>query len=268
MQKRTDYNGVTYFYSEELYPVRHGFSTRQGGLSKLDYTKSLNLGFYRGDKDIIVKKNIERFCEAVAIDAEELIIMPQIHSTNIIEVTRDNCGHGIYTPATFEGDALVSNSRGVALGVRIADCVPILMADYGAGVIAAVHAGWRGTVGNIVGKTVEKMCFLGASAEDIKVAIGPHISMDNYEVGEEVARAVLDVVGEANLTFSHLRTTATPGKYLLGLGEVNKTLLIRAGIKEKHIDLCTECTYDNAELFYSHRRQGEKRGSLMGIIAI
>jgi len=112
------------------------------------------------------------------------------------------------------------------------------------------------------------MCFLGASAEDIRVAIGPHISMANYEVGQEVARAVLDVVGEANLTFSHLRTTENPGKFLCGLGEVNKTLLLRAGVKEEHIDMCTECTYDNAELFYSHRRMGEKRGSLMGIIAI
>ena len=268
MQKRTDYNGVTCFYSEGLYPVRHGFSTRKGGLSTLEYTKSLNLGFYRGDKDIIVKKNIERFCEAISVDSKELIIMPQIHSTNIIEVTRENCGHGIYTPATFEGDALVSCQRGTALGIRIADCVPILMADYSAGVIAAVHAGWRGTVGDIVGKTVEKMCFLGASAEDIKVAIGPHISMDNYEVGKEVARAVLDVIGEENLTFSHLRTTENPGKYRLGLGEVNKTLLIRAGIKEMNIDVCNECTYNNEELFYSHRRMGEKRGSLMAVIAI
>ena len=66
MQKRTDYNGVTYFYSEALYPIRHGFSTRLGGLSRAEHTKSLNLGFYRGDKDIIVQKNIERFCEAGA----------------------------------------------------------------------------------------------------------------------------------------------------------------------------------------------------------
>ena len=230
MQKRTDYNGVTYYYSEGLYPVRHGFSTRLGGLSKLDYTKSLNLGFYRGDKDIIVKKNIERFCEAVDIDSHELVIMPQIHSTEVHEVDREKCGHGVYTPATFEGDALVSCHRGTALGVRIADCVPILLADPGAGVIAAVHAGWRGTVGNIVGKTVEKMCFLGASAEDIKAAIGPHISMANYEVGEEVARQVLEAVGEKNLTFAHLRPSENDGKFLCGLGEVNKTLLIDIAI--------------------------------------
>ncbi len=268
MQKRTDYNGVTYFYSEKLYPVRHGFSTRQGGLSKLDYTKSLNLGFLRGDKDIIVKKNIERFCEAVDIESQELVIMPQIHSARVIEVGREKCGHGIYSPATFEGDALVSCTRGIALGVRVADCVPILLCDNGAGVIAAVHAGWRGSVENIVGKTVEKMCYLGASPEDIKAAIGPHISMANYEVGEEVAKAVLSAVGEANLTFAHLRTTATPGKFLCGLGEVNKTLLLRAGLKDENIDMCTECTFENQELFFSHRRMGEKRGTMMGIIAI
>lgn len=268
MQKRTDYNGVTYFYSEGLYPVHHGFSTRLGGLSKPEHTKSLNLGFYRGDKDIIVKKNIERFCEAVDIDPETLVIMPQIHSTKVVEVDREMGGHGIYTPATFEADALVSCSKGTALGVRVADCVPILLADPGAGVIAAVHAGWRGTVGDIVGKTVQKMCYLGASAEDIRAAIGPHISMENYEVGEEVARAVLSVVGEKNLTFAHLRTTATPGKFLCGLGAVNKTLLLRAGLKEEHIDISTECTYENGELFYSHRRMGEKRGTMMGIIAI
>ena len=267
MQKRTDYNGVTYFYSEGMYPVRHGFSTRLGGISKAEHTKSLNLGFFRGDKDIVVQKNIERFCEAVDIDAKELVIMPQIHSTRVIEVNRENCGHALYSPATFEGDALVTNSHGVALGVRVADCVPILLADSGAGVIAAVHAGWRGTVGDIVGATVKKMCFLGASAEDIHVCIGPHISMANYEVGEEVARAVLDAVGEKNLTFKHLRPSEN-GRFLCGLGEVNKTLLMRAGIPENNIDISDECTYANPDLFYSHRRMGEKRGTMMGIIAI
>lgn len=268
MQKRTDYNGVTYFYSEGMYPVRHGFSTRLGGISKAEHTKSLNLGFFRGDKDIIVQKNIERFCEAVDIDAKELVIMPQIHSTNVLEVDRSHCGHALYSPATFEGDALVTNSHGVALGVRVADCVPILLADSGAGVIAAVHAGWRGTVGDIVGKTVKKMCFLGASPVDIHVCIGPHISMANYEVGEEVAKAVLDAVGEDSLSFKHLRPSVEKGKFLCGLGEVNKTLLQKAGIPEENIDLSTECTYDNADLFYSHRRMGEKRGTMMGIIAI
>ena len=119
-----------------------------------------------------------------------------------------------------------------------------------------------------MGKTVQKMCYLGASAEDIRAAIGPHISMENYEVGEEVARAVLSVVGEKNLTFAHLRTTETPGKFLCGLGAVNKTLLLRAGVKEEHIDVTDACTYADGELFYSHRRMGEKRGTMMGIIAI
>ncbi len=268
MQKRTDYNGVTYLYSEGLYPVRHGFSTRLGGMSKQPYTKSLNLGFYRGDPDIIVKKNIERFCEAVDVDPETLILMPQIHSTQVTVVDREMCGHGIYTPATFEGDALVSCSKGTALGVRVADCVPILLADPGAGVIGAVHAGWRGTVGNIVGKTVQKMCYLGASAEDIRAAIGPHISMANYEVGEEVAKQVLAAVGEDALTFAHLRPSENEGKFLCGLGAVNETLLLQAGLRREHIDLSNECTFQNKELFYSHRRMGEKRGAMMGIIAI
>lgn len=268
MQKRTDYNGVTYFYSEGLYPIRHGFSTRLGGMSKLPHTQSLNLGFYRGDKDIIVQKNIERFCEAVDVDPHTLIIMPQIHSTSVTVVDREMGGHGIYTPATFEGDALVSCSKGTALGVRVADCVPILLADPGAGVIAAVHAGWRGTVGNIVGKTVQKMCYLGASAEDIRAAIGPHISMANYEVGEDVAKQVLNAVGEQSLTFQHLRPSETPGKFLCGLGAVNKTLLCQAGLLEEHIDLSDACTFANSDLFYSHRRMGEKRGTMMGIIAI
>ena len=268
MQKRTDYNGVTYLYSEGMYPVRHGFSTRLGGMSKLAHTKSLNLGFYRGDPDIIVQKNIERFCEAVDVDPKTLVIMPQNHSTRVIEVDREDGGHGIYTPATFEGDALVSCSSGTALGVRVADCVPILLADPGAGVIGAVHAGWRGTVGNIVGKTVQKMCFLGASAEDIRAAIGPHISMENYEVGEEVAKEVLRAVGENALTFAHLRPSETEGKFLCGLGAVNKTLLMQAGPREEDIDVASDCTFRASELFYSHRRMGETRGTMMGIIAI
>ncbi|MBQ9429341.1 MAG: peptidoglycan editing factor PgeF [Clostridia bacterium] len=268
MQKRTDYNGVTYFYSEGLYPIRHGFSTRLGGLSKSEHTKSLNLGFYRGDKDIIVQKNIERFCEALDVDPHRLVVMPQTHSTDVRVVGAAEGGHAIYTPATFSCDALVTDEAGTALGVRVADCVPILMADPGARVIAAVHAGWRGTVGNIVGKTIEKMCFLGAAPEDIRVAIGPHISMQRYEVGEDVARAVLDAVGKEHLTLGHLRPGSEEGKFLCGLGAVNVTLLLRAGIRAEHIDLSDECTYANAELFYSHRRMGEKRGSMMGVISL
>ncbi len=268
MQQRTDYNGVTYFYSEALYPVRHGFSTRIGGLSRAEHTKSLNLGFYRGDKDIIVQKNAERFCEAVDVDPHTLIVMPQIHSAKVTVVDKTLGGHGIYTPASFEGDALVTDSIGTALGVRVADCVPILLADPGAKVIAAVHAGWRGTVENIVGHTIAKMCFLGACAEDIRAAIGPHISMARYEVGEDVAKRVLDVLGEERLTLRHLRPAGEAGKFLCDLGEINKTLLIAAGLPESGIDLSALCTYEHPDLFYSHRRMGEKRGAMMGMIAI
>lgn len=268
MQKRTDYNGVTYFYSEALYPIRHGFSTRLGGLSRAEHTKSLNLGFYRGDKDIIVQKNIERFCEAVDVDPHTLIVMPQIHSSKVMAVDKTLGGHGIYTPASFEGDALVTDSIGTALGVRVADCVPVLLADPGAKVIAAVHAGWRGTVGNIVGKTVANMCFLGACAEDIRAAIGPHISMARYEVGEEVAKRVLEVLGEDRLTLRHLRPAEEPGKFFCDLGEINKTLLIAAGLSEENIDLSDLCTFSHPDLFYSHRRMGGQRGTMMGLIAL
>ena len=172
MQKRTDYNGVTYFYSEGLYPVRHGFSTRLGGLSKPAHTATLNTGFYRGDKDIIVQKNIERFCEAIAVDAHTLVVMPQIHSTEVRVVDRTMGGHGIYTPPVFECDALVTDSAGTALGVRVADCVPILLADPGAKVIAAVHAGWRGTALGIAAKTVQAMeRTYGCKPENISAAI-------------------------------------------------------------------------------------------------
>ena len=112
------------------------------------------------------------------------------------------------------------------------------------------------------------MCYLGASAEDIHAAIGPHISMANYEVGEEVARAVLEVVGEENLTLRHLRPAGESGKFLCGLGAVNETLLLRAGLRPENIVLSDACTYADAELFYSHRRMGDKRGTMMAVIAI
>ena len=229
------------------------------------YTEAL--GLWR-DTSLTRREAYERFCEAIAVDAHTLVVMPQIHSAEVRVVDRTMGGHGIYTPPVFECDALVTDSAGTALGVRVADCVPILLADPGAKVIAAVHAGWRGTVGDIVGKAVRKMCYLGASAEDIRAAIGPHISMANYEVGEEVARAVLEVVGEENLTLRHLRPAAESGKFLCGLGAVNETLLLRAGLRPEHIDLSDACTYADAELFYSHRRMGDKRGTMMAVIAI
>jgi YfiH family protein len=149
-----------------------------------------------------------------------------------------------------EADALVTAERGITVSIRTADCLPILIADRHRGAVAAVHAGWRGTVAGIAGAAVEKLGRdYGSRPEDLVAAIGPGIGECCYEVGEEVARLLgEDRAGRANLA------------------EHNRRQLERAGIISACIDVVSPCTFCEAERFWSYRREGQRAGRMISFI--
>ncbi len=251
----------------------HAFATRLGGVSENEHTRSLNLAFGRGDEDETVLKNLERFADAVGFDAKSVISAPQIHSDKIFKVGKADAGKGYYIREGVEGgDGYITDERGVVLGVKAADCVPILFeAEREGEVIAvgAVHAGWRGTVAGIAPKCVGLLCeSFGVLPSQIRVAIGPCIHKCCYEVGEDLRREV-----ESRLGKNVAEEFVTPregviGKYFCDLVGINRQLVLEAGVLPESLDVVDKCTCCHPELFYSHRYTGGLRGTMLNVIFV
>ena len=190
---------------------------------------------------------------ALDIDSDDIVCLKQIHSADILIATANDRGKTLQPSP--EGDALITNEPNVALVVFTADCVPILLYDPIKGVIGAVHAGWRGTAADIVGKTVQEMASqFGCSSADIKAAIGPCISKCCYETDKDVADAIS----------SH--EAVSDGKYMVDLKKANRLLLVNSGVNDILIsDECTSCSCDK---YWSHRKTKGKRGTQAAVITL
>ena len=256
-------NGVCYVRSDRI-SLPHGFSTRLGGVSELPHTASLNLAFGRGDEDAVVLENLARFTAAVGVP-DEVISLPQIHSADVRVVSESDRGLGCQRPADGSCDGYVTTARNVTIGIKTADCVPILLADETAGVICALHAGWRGTVAGIARVGVEKMVTLGADPSRIVAAIGPSICPQCYTVGEDFADAVA-AAPCAELCLPHL--IRRDSRLTADLPAMNATILCAAGLQAENIDLSSLCTCCDTTHFYSHRASHGLRGTLMSVIAL
>ena len=165
---KTNVNGVVY-YKSDFISLPHGFATREGGVSDCEQTKNMNFAFGRGDRDETVIKNFEIFTSAIGADPKRGVMLGQVHSANVLTVTESEFGLGVYKKTDLTLDGYVSNTPGALLTVRVADCVPVLFADEAAGVIGAVHAGWRGSARKIVSECVDRMVSLGAKKANIKL---------------------------------------------------------------------------------------------------
>jgi len=244
---------------EHFSDLRHGFSTRHGGVSPLP-DRALNLSHISWDSPDCVEENRRRFLDALQLHTGQLCTVRQAH-TSQIHIIGEVPVH--WNPP--EGDALVTGRPGVALAVKTADCFPILIVDPTTRVIASVHSGWKGTLARILFKTMEAM--RGAFACDpsrLLVAIGPAIRPCCFEVGSEVA----DLFGEQYpgipLASRHAHQ---PGKYFLDLGAALRVQLKEAGIPEDNVHdlgLCTKCRNDE---FFSYRAEGPRSGRMMAVIA-
>ncbi len=224
--------------------IKHGFFTRIGGVSQGIHA-SLNLSKTKGDRDEFVQENHNRITEW--FDKKPLILMNQVHEDNILFVTE--APHDKILPKV---DGLITNSPGFVLGVLTADCIPIFLADPEASLIGAVHSGWRGTVKNIAGKTVQQMKKHGANK--IYASLGPAIGQENFEVGVEVYEAF-------GLRFKDFfKASASPNRYLCDLKGIVVSQLTQEEVQA--IEVLPYDTYASPELFFSCRRsthQGESQ---------
>lgn len=259
------------FIKSKIIRSPHAFATRRGGVSECEYTKSLNLAFGRGDDDETVLKNLQIFSDAVGFDPKSVVSLPQIHSDNVFKVGKDDCGKGYFVRDGIEGgDGYITGERGVVLGVKTADCVPIIFeAEKDGRIVAvgAVHAGWRGTVSGIAPKCISMLCeSFSVELRQIRAAIGPCIHSCCYEVGEELLSAVADAIGEELAAKFVTKREGTENKYSCDLVGINRHLLTAAGVLPVNIDVIDKCTCCENELFFSHRYSKGMRGTMLNVI--
>lgn len=253
---------LEYSVAQCLSGAAHCFSTRLGGVSEGDLS-SLNLGTHRGDTIENVVENYRILGDAVGFTPEQTVFSMQRHTDIIRVVTRDNCGEGLFRGTTQICDGQITDQPGVALVTFSADCTPILLFDPVRRAIGAVHAGWRGTAQGIAAKAVEAMVReYDCKPENIAAAIGPCISKCCFETDRDVPQALLDSLGPKAVTgFSQKGE-----KYFVDLKFCNALWLQRAGVGA--LDISPDCTACDLDRYWSHRKTGDRRGSLAGIIML
>jgi YfiH family protein len=257
----------------------HAFSTRPGGISPLANERVLNLGFTEWDTRENVQENRRRFQSAADAQDLPLIALKQFHS-DVIHLfdtaPTDACG----------GDASITNHPSLLLAIQTADCVPILLVDPKKRAVAAIHAGWRGTLARIAAKTIGKMqMHFGTRPADLLAAIGPSIGPCCYEVGTEVATQFLSQFPDAPGYFDEFRTGDEPNPIqwlnmmppghqpppkgvFLDLRKANRSQLLSAGLGPQNIHVSELCTACRPDLLFSYRKQGPASGRLMSVIAL
>lgn len=261
MLKETLIGGLPLLISPYI-TAPHGFTSRFGGASK-GYFESLNFGENRGDDPAAVRENYRRLKAALGI--ERLCFTRQVHKNTVRYVTEADAREP-YDPLPYEADGLITDRPGLGLICFSADCIPILLHDPVRGAVAAVHAGWRGTVADIAGNAVRAMYDLGCDFDDIRAAIGPGIGQCCFETGPEVPAAVMEVLGSDGEFY--IAPAEREGKYMVDLKGVNASLMVHAGMDPDKIDTCDECTACDPWKFWSHRVDGDRRGAQAGVIAL
>ncbi len=258
---------LTYPLLESTEIVKHGFSTRVGGVSE-GVCSTMNLSFSRGDDENAVRENFRRMAKTLDVEENCFVFSHQTHTTNVRKVTLEDKGKGLTRPLDYQDvDGLVTNVPGLCLSTFYADCVPLYFVDPVRRAIGLSHSGWRGTVGKIGAVTVGKMQEeYGSNPEDIIAAIGPSICQECYEVSEDVI-----VEFQNNFDKKHwneLSYKKENGKYQLNLWKANEIVLAEAGILKEHIAVTNLCTCCNYETLFSHRASQGKRGNLAAFLAL
>jgi len=252
--------------------VRHGFSTRLGGVSE-GCLSSMNLSFSRGDEKERVLENYRRMAEALDLPMERMVLSRQTHTTNVRAVTEEDAGSGIVRPPRYtDVDGLITNVRNIPLVTFYADCIPLYFVDPVHRAIGLSHSGWRGTVKRMGAATLRAMEeAYGTRPTEVLACIGPGICGDCYEVGADVAEKVLEAFGTDGASQAGRRPILEEkpgGKFQLDLWEANRRVLLEAGIREEHLAVTDICTCCNQELLFSHRASGGERGNLAAFLCL
>lgn len=256
--------GVTLLKSgilEREYCVRHCFTTRLGGVSDGCYA-STNMGFSRGEDRDTVMTNYEIVCDAVGLNFTGLTKTYQKHGVKVTEITEENVGSGFIKPELSATDAIITVLPNVPLVCHTADCVPVLLYDKVTHAIAAIHAGWRGMVDGVIEETIGAMeDAYDTDPVNLIAAVGPCIGPCCFEVDMDVVERFKSEFGEGVII---------PGKQgnksKIDLSMCARDALSGCGLDDCNIDISNECTKCKEDLYYSHRRMGDQRGTLAGII--
>ena len=239
--------------------IVHGFFGREGGRSTGDLSSN-NMSINQGDNPDLVVSN--RSSAAYALGGHgirDLVVFKQIHSTRVATLTERPQG-------VIEADAMVTNRPDLLLGILTADCAPVLFADPEAGIVAAAHAGWKGTAGRIVDNTVKAMVTLGAKTDRIRAAIGPTISGPNYEIGPELAA---EIAAQDGQSARHVTTPAGKAREHFDIPGALMEQLFDAGVGL--VADVSLCTYASPERFFSHRyatHHGIRTGRQIAVIGL
>ena len=263
-------NHVPYIQFENLSAtgiVKHGFSTRKGGVSTGLFS-SMNLNFKRGDDPDAVLENYRRMAAALNMRVEDMVLSDQTHTTNVRVITEEDRGKGILKPQDYSDvDGMITNVPEIVLVTSYADCVPLYFVDPVRKAIGLSHSDWKGTVGHIGQKTVWKMHEVyGSEPKDIVAAIGPSICQSCYEVSDDVAEAF-----RANFTADEAADILLDkgnGKYQLDLWKANWYVLTDAGILPEHLSVTDLCTACHPDLLWSHRKTNGQRGGLSAFLSL
>lgn len=262
---------LTFPLLERLPFLKHGFSTRFGGVSEGEFS-AMNL-YYNNDKKEHVLENYKRFCASVGIVPEQLVLTSQQHTDNIKKVTKEDCGKGYCKERDYTAiDALITNETNVALTVFGADCVPLFFVEKNGKAIGVAHAGWKGTIADIAGKTVQALqTEYAVEAKNLYVGIGPSICGDCFEIDDALAEKFkqelpADVVEEA-LFIVQEQDGVHPH---LDLWKVNYNLLVRAGVPKEQIVVGNVCTCHDPmnRYLFSHRATLGRRGGMAGVLML
>ena len=236
---------------------RHAFFTRQGGVSSGPY-RSLNFSSAVGDDPTNVAKNLVLAAEALGTAPERIYFLSQVHGVEAMTVdgseNRDEMLHR-------RGDAVLARAKGVTVGVRSADCVPVLVADPATGAVAAIHAGWRGTAAGVVAHAIEGLRELIGARGELLAAIGPHISADAFEVSDEVAAELAACCPDAGVVIRD----RGPRPHV-DLRRIVRSQLAELGLPDAAIDDVFGCTVGDPDRFFSYRRDGKVGGRHLSAI--
>jgi YfiH family protein len=260
----------------EMAWLRHGFSTRSGGVSTVyrgdgieDLDGDLNTGWTAADDPVNVLENRRRLIASIRGGDATLVTVRQVHSAKTLAVQEDVSG--FFTNegrAAIEADGLMTQIPDVLLGIQTADCVPVLVADSRLRVVAGFHAGWRGTVAGIVERGIAQMGFeYGTKPEDLVAAVGPSIGACCYSVGDEVREAFGNRFDYARELF-----VARGNGLFLDLWEANRRQLTAAGVRESQIAVVGECSgcagLPGPRRYFSHRCENGFTGRMMSLIGV
>ena len=240
-------------------------STRHGGCSTGNYA-SFNINRYCGDSEDDIRRNREALCLVLGIDDDRLIMPHQVHLTKVATIDEAFMAlTATQRQEALEGvDALITNLRGVCIGVSTADCIPVLLYDPAHHAACAIHAGWRGTVRRIVEKAVEAMMqTYGTQPQQLVAQIGPGIHRESFEVGDEVYDAFAQEGFDMTAISCRRPTSNGIGeKWHIDLPECNRLQLLAADLLPQNVNVSPVCTFQQADDYFSARRLGINSGRI------